>query len=147
MIDRRFKKRISRYLAEREKRSLEALESLEIEEWFDFWHLHLDFKMRGNRVRPMVAALTLRLLEKAESLVAGRRDPIQAWAQLCENTGYTAVYLHSPNPGGSEFPYAFEDVEWGVAEPEEVRGLIKPSHELGLQVWWGEKTYVIRKRA
>jgi len=146
MIDRRFRKRMARYLAEREKRSLEALADLEIEEWFDFWHLHPDFKMRGNRVRPMVAALTLRLLEKAESLVAGRRDPIQVWAQLCENTGYTAVYLHSPNPNGTEYPHAFDGVEWGIAEPEELRGLIPPTHELGLQMWDGEKIHVIRKR-
>lgn len=146
MIDRRFHKRISRYLAEREKRSIAALEGLEIEEWFDFWHLHPDFKMRGNRVRPMVAALTLRLLEKAESLVAGRRDPIQVWAQLCENTGHSAIYLHSPNPNGSEYPHTFEGVEWGATEPEELRGLIKPSHELGLLVWEGEKIHVIRKK-
>lgn len=147
MIDRRFEKRISRYLAEREKRSLEALEGIEIEDWFDFWHLHPDFRIRANRVRPMVAALTLRLLEKAESLVASRRDPIQPWAQLCENTGYTAVYLHSPNPNGSAYPYAFEGVEWGIAEPEEVRGLIKPTHELGLLLSDGGKTYVIRNRS
>jgi hypothetical protein len=146
MIDRRFRKRMARYLAEREKRSIQALEDLEIEEWFDFWHLHPDWKMRGNRVRPMVAALTLRLLEKAESLVAGRRDPVQVWAQLCENTGYTAIYLHSPNPNGTEYPHAFDDVEWGIAEPEELRGLIPSTHALGLQRWDGEKIYLIRRR-
>lgn len=146
MIDRRYQKRIERYLAKQEQASLANLSKLELDGWFDYWHLHPDWKFKANRFRLLVAALTYRLLQKVEELIENRKELIQTWAFLHENTGNTAIYLHSPNPNSSPFPYDFEGVDWGISEPEEIYGVIKPTHEIGLMVFNNEYIYVIRKR-
>jgi hypothetical protein len=147
MLDRRYQKRISHYIEKCEKTALANLSELDIDGWFDYWHMHPDHKFRGNRVRPLIARLTYKLLQAAERRIEARSKPIQAWALLHENTGNTAVYLHSPNPNGTPFPYDFEGVEWGVTEPDEVRSILRQSHELGRCTFEDETIYVIRKRS
>lgn len=146
-MDRRFEKRIARYLSERERLALERIAKLDMTSWFDFWHEHPDFKVRANRAKPMVATLTYSLLKKTESLASTRAQPIQIWATLCENTGDNAIYVHSPNPNGTPFPYVFDGVEWGAKEPPEAVGLVDEAHELGKGVFENEIVYFIRQRA
>lgn len=146
-MDRRFEKRIARYLAERERVALEHLAKPDMASWFDFWHEHPDFKVKANRAKTMVATLTCSLLKKAESLASKRTQPIQIWATLCENTGDNAIYIHSPNPNGTPFPYAFDGVEWGVKQPPEAVGLVDEAHEFGKRVSENEVIYFIRQRA
>lgn len=145
-MDRRFQKRIKRYLAERERITLDNIEKLDITGWFDLWHAHPDFKMKGNKARNMVAEVTYSLLNKMELLALKREEPIQLWATLRENTGDNAIYMHSKNPNGTPFPYAFEGVEWGVAEPPEAAGLIDNTHEIGKIEYEDEVVYFIRQR-
>jgi hypothetical protein len=145
-MDRRYLKKISRYVAERERIATQSLSELDVDDWFDYWHLHPDIKFKGNRVKPIFAQLTYKLLQQAEALTQHRSMSIQAWAVLDENTGYNAVYLHSANPNGSPFPRNFEEVEWGVAAPPEVEGIIKPSHEVGRAVYEEGPCYYIRRR-
>ncbi len=121
------------------------LAALDADGWFDYWHAHPDILGRANRARPMVASLTCRLLQQAEERVSSRRDPVQVWATLCENTANNAVYIHSPNPNGTPFPNVFAGVAWGV-EPVEDMGLVTSGHEIGKWVHEGEVVYFIRAR-
>lgn len=146
-MDRRFQKRIERYLAERERIALDHFEELDMASWFDFWHEHPDFKFKANRAKTLVANLTYSLLKKLELLASERTEPIQIWATLCENTGNNAIYVHSPNPNGAPFPYSFEGVVWGVAEPPEAIGLLDQTHEIGKSDYDDEMVYFIRQRA
>jgi hypothetical protein len=146
-MDRRFKKRIERYLAERERIALDQFANLDMTSWFDYWHEHPDFKIKANRAKSMVANLTYSLLKEMEQLASERTDPIQIWATLCENTGNNAIYVHSHNPNGTPFPYTFEGVRWGVTEPPEAVGLIDQAHEFGKREYEDEVVYYIRQKA
>ena len=122
------------------------LAELDAEEWFEYWHAHPDLWGKANRAKPMVALLTYKLLQHAESLVCARKDPVQVWATLCENTADNSIFIHSPNPNGTPFPESFAGVEWGAAEPLEAKGLLKSTHEVGRLVREGEVVYFIRAR-
>jgi hypothetical protein len=146
-MDRRFRKKMEGYLARRERIALDTFAKLDITSWFDFWHEHPDFDLKANRAKKMVATLTYSLLKEMERLVSERTEPIQVWATLCENTGDNAIFVHSPNPNGTSFPYSFEGVEWGVEEPPEAVGLLDQAHEIGKAKYQDEAVYYIRQRA
>jgi hypothetical protein len=106
-------------------RAKRALDQRDYAGWFDLWHLHLDWKAKGNRSgedRAAVAKFTYMLLNHAESLAHGRA--IQVFATICEDTGDNAVYLHSANPHGTPFPHAFGEIEWDVLGPPELHGVV-----------------------
>jgi hypothetical protein len=146
-MDRRFQKRITHYLAQQERKGIEALAKLDMTGWFDFWHTHIDWKSKANRAKPMVAKITYSLLQQAEALAEKRHDSIQVWATLCEDTGNNAVYFHSLNPNGTAYPYSFDGVEWGISEPPEAENLLNSTHEIGRCQYTNEVVYIIRKRA
>ncbi|MGZ4996203.1 MAG: hypothetical protein ACXV8J_00010 [Methylobacter sp.] len=146
-MDRRLQKRTGRYLAQQERVASDCIERLDINGWFDFWHTHSDMKCKANCAKSMVALLTYKLLEKAEALFENRQAPIQIWATFCEETGNNAVYIHSPSPNNSSFPYDFDGVVWGTTEPPEVIGLLHSTHEIGKYQYDDEIVYVVRKKA
>ena len=145
-MDRRFQKRIARYLTRQERNASTAISRLDMASWFDLYHTHLDWKSKANRAKPMVALLTYKLLQQAEASAESRREPIQVWATLCENTGDNAIYLHSQNPNQTEFPYTFDGVEWGVTEPPEAQGIINSTHEIGRRIYDSGAVYFIRRK-
>src|SRR5690606_30388392 len=104
--------------------------------WFDLWHTHIDWKARGNRYpesRAEVARATYDLLLYAEQAGADRQEPIQFFAQVCENTGDNAVYVHTENPNGRKFPYEFKGTNWLASAPPELDGVVnQKTHEIGL---------------
>jgi hypothetical protein len=146
-MDRRFKKRIARYLRQQEQIASAAISKLDMRNWFDLWHTHVDWKSKATRARPQVARLTYRLLLQAEERAAIRSDPIQLWATLCEDTGQNAIYVHSENPNGSPYPYPFDGVLWDVQAPHELQGVVEHTHELGCARYETQVVYLIRKRA
>lgn len=143
-MDRRYLKRISRYLDAQERAGNEALRQLDADSWFDYWHMHPDMKCRGNRVRGLVDALTYRLLQQAERLMAHRGDSAQVWAVLEEDTGYNAVFIHTDNPNGSVFPDDFARVDWHAEVPTEVATLVGPNYKVGRSVYEGGVCIYIR---
>ena len=145
-MDVRFKRRMIRYLSSQEDAAFRRLGGLDINGSFDLWHTHIDWDNKANRVKSLVARSTYRALIRAESLTVNRSFPIQVWATLCECTGDNAVYLHTNNPNGTPYPYAFEGVEWGIAEPAEFTDLIDARHQLGLHRYSDEIVFFIRKK-
>jgi hypothetical protein len=117
MADRRYLKKMTRYWAAEETRANATLDRVQESEWFDYWHTHLDWKGRGNRHvsdRTTVAAGLLRLLKRA---VSSEREDVQCWVMLAQDTGQSALYLHSPNPQGTPWPHPFDGVTWDIELP------------------------------
>jgi hypothetical protein len=83
------------------------------------WHYHADWSGWGNRGwrhrRPHLVALCTvfrKICEAREQFAT----PFQAWVLVDgEDAGQDAVYIHTPNPNGTEFPIALADAEWGTS--------------------------------
>ena len=148
-MDRRYKKRIDRYWTVMRKRGLNALDELDMNSWFNFWHTHEDWDGKGNRCtenRASAAALGYQLLMTAEELSCHRGADVQCWATFCEDTRNNAIYIHSDNPANSPFPYDFPDCQWAVSKPDYLSEHDFFAHELGRFVYTDEVVYVIRRR-
>ena len=135
MADRRYLKKMTRYWAAEETKANATLDRVRESEWFDYWHTHLDWKGRGNRHvsdRTTVAAGLLRLLKRA---VSSEREDVQCWVMLAQDTGQSALYLHSPNPQGTPWPHPFDGVTWDIELPGWLAPLLSSD---GLQAGrWG----------
>ncbi len=135
-------------MAKRMAECSNAIRSRPVEAWFDLWHVHPDFKAKANRAAPLAAQATLRLLDIAEGHFASRKEPVQVFATLCEDTGNNAVYLHTSNPNGTEFPHTFAGTVWGGSLPEALSSVgVGASHEVGRVQYQGEVVYLVRARA
>ncbi|MBM9915496.1 MULTISPECIES: hypothetical protein [Stenotrophomonas] len=147
MVDRRYQKRMIRYWAREEAKANAILDRVLESEWFDYWHTHLDWMGRGNRHvsdRIAVAAGLLRLLERA--VTSGRED-VQSWVTLAPDTGQSALFLHSPNPRGTPWPYPFDGVTWDIAPPDWLAPLLSTGLQPGR---WGSgesQRLLVRVRA
>lgn len=150
-MDRRYKKRMEVYWVREKQRSIASIDLLDFNSWFDEWHTHPDWKAKGNRFgesRALVAKHTYELLYYAETRAKSRANDIQLWATICRDTRDNAVYVHTKNPNGTPYPYAFEGVQWGIDMPEELRGVVDlTSHEIGKASYSGEDVYFIRRKA
>ena len=151
-MDKRYRKRIARYLERETAKNRRTLERLDYGSWFDYWHAHPDWRFRCNRfpeAKAMTASATYALLQYAEQLASVRKGEIQVFGTLCENTGDNAVYLHSANPNGTPFPVEFAGVQWDVSLAAELADIVNQErHQVGLQTFEdGSFQYVIRARA
>jgi hypothetical protein len=133
------------------KRACRSLERLDYSTWFDLWHTHLDWRSKGNRfpeLRKSVAVITYRALVHAERLALTAKQPIQVFGTVCEDTGSNAVYLHTPNPNSTPYPFGFPNVVWAVPLPPELHGVVDlKAHEVGKLIHSDGVDYVIRKLA
>ena len=123
----------SRLLPDAEKYVLPVSSS---PDWFDLWHQHIDWDGWGNRGprhrRHHLRAL-LAVLQRVSSQASSLALPHQVWAIVDPSDSTSdAVYLHTPNPNGADFPYPFDGVSWGAPTPALLAGLIPPgTYEVG----------------
>lgn len=83
--------------------------------WFDRWHKHFDLNGYGNnsfkRRKPHLDKLFRHfdlLADKTESLKAD----FQLYVVLLDFDSYSdALYLHTPNPNNSQFPFKIENLK------------------------------------
>ena len=147
-MDRRYRKRMDRHWAAAEARGRSAIDRLDPTSWFDQWHTHVDWNGRGNS-RPenavAVNACAVRLLQYLESRLSARTEPVQAWASLCPSTMDTAIYAHSANPNGSDFPHDFSYVNWSAPVPTAVAAIVPPGYQLGLARYGESSWYVVQR--
>lgn len=151
-MDHRYRKKMIAYWSRQERMAMRDLEIRDVEKgWFDLWHTHLDWRSKGNRFpesRKFVALITYRLLLHAEKLSESRKEPIQVFASICEDTGSNAVYLHTPNPNGTPFPCDLKVTDWGLKELPGIGSLVDiNTHEIGKSPHGNGTDYIIRKRA
>jgi hypothetical protein len=58
-----------------------------------------------------------------------------------------ALYIHTPNPNGTVFPYEFSGVSWGVQPPAFLREFVAgESWEIGVLEQEGKRWFVVRDR-
>ena len=103
------------------KRSRAFTVNLAEKQWSDMHHEHFDENWMGNesrlaRVRHLNAHL--RALRQARLELLHEQMPYQlfAWLDLKESQN-SAVYIHTPNPNGSEFPFDMQCQDEEVATP------------------------------
>ena len=83
--------------------------------WFDNWHLHFDWKGYGNdsfkRRKPHLDKLFRHfdlLVDKTDKL----KIEFQLYSVLLDFDSYSdALFLHSPNPNNSQFPFKIPDLQ------------------------------------
>ncbi len=83
--------------------------------WFDNWHTHFDWKGYGNnsfkRRKPHLDKL-FRHFNLLASLCENLKIEFQLFAILYDfDSSQDALYLHTPNPNGSQFPLVFENIK------------------------------------
>ncbi|MFF2155157.1 hypothetical protein ACFVVQ_07570 [Paenibacillus chitinolyticus] len=98
------------------------------ESWFDFWHVHLDFcgigehslKLRREHIKAHLVLYNI-LLKRLERI----EKPSQSWICIHEqDAGLDAVYIHTPNPNGDNFPYKHVSIDWHYKLPNRFKDLI-----------------------
>jgi len=97
-------------------------------QWCDLWHTHFDWDGEGNsswlaRRRYLTALLTALARARLELSQWGR--PYQLFAAIYPlSSGDDAIYVHTPNPNGTEFPYVHEQAERLETVPRLLMGKI-----------------------
>ncbi|WP_423148129.1 hypothetical protein [Rubrolithibacter danxiaensis] len=83
--------------------------------WFDNWHLHFDWKGYGNdsfkRRRPHLDKLFRHfdiLVDRTKKL----KTDFQLYSVLLDfDSSSDALFLHTPNPNNSQFPFKITDLQ------------------------------------
>lgn len=122
--------------------------SFDPEDWFEFWHAHLDWDGEGNSSpearQPYLKALII-LLQRLQQRLLSFPKPCQTWLYILEeDSGQDAVYLHSPNANRDNFPFEFDGVDFAAAAPDWVMALLPDNqYRLGRAVYEGSVIYYV----
>jgi hypothetical protein len=117
--------------------------------WYDFWHLHPDFRgwsRQSGKARRAHLVVLFRAFERVLQQVASCTEPAQVFVSInTKDSSGNAIYVHTPNPNSDKFPYQFDDYVWqGVRVPPWLVEFIDPDrHEVAETFWHGEKRYVV----
>lgn len=83
--------------------------------WFDYWHEHFDNKGYGNTSFKRRAPHLDMLFRHFDILVQKTKNldkPFQLYAILLDYDSYDdALFLHTPNPNNSQFPFQVTDLK------------------------------------
>jgi len=100
------------------------------DDWWDFWHYHSDWTGLGNisiRSRCEHLKALLLVFEKINSAKTQFTTPFQSWIILnCQDSSQDAVFLHTPNPNGTQFPALYPEISWGTKELDPILSEIAP---------------------
>lgn len=117
---RRHYRKIEKLIAEQNFRFDEEI-------WYNRWYIHLDWsgitdesvKHRRSHIKKY-----LEILERIDHQSSGTGVDFQSW--ICIDPGLgtcDAIYLQTENPY-SEYPVQISEIEWDIAIPELLKGLI-----------------------
>ena len=159
MMDRRYRQKMEQYWQREIKKGRASIDGLDFSTWFDLWHTHPDWNAKGNRFpesRAIVAKATYDLMLYAETKIFTRKDAIQIFSTICQDTGNNAIYIHTKNPNGTNYPFCFEQTELTDEIPTELIGVVdlsvyeivktKSEHQVGENDFEYQTDYVIQKR-
>lgn len=125
--------------------------NLNEESWYNFYHIHLDWKGitdYSTKNRRSHIKWYLAFLDKIEDLTRGQNKPFQTWIILDSGLASAdAIYFHTENPHG-EFPIKFDDYEWDIQANELLKDIIDlDKYNLGRCLYKDEfYTYCIQKK-
>lgn len=88
------------------------------ETWFDNWHLHFDWKGYGNnsfkRRKPHLDKL-FRHFDLFANKTNQLKTDFQIYIILLDFASSSdALYLHTPNPNNSQFPFKISDLQFAT---------------------------------
>src|SRR5262245_33936914 len=93
----------------------------ERDSWWDLWHYHADWRGFGNlgwRYRREYARALGIVFSRIVAVSDQFATPFQVFLSLqSTDAGGDAVYLHTPNPNGTPFPYVPKAMAWGMELP------------------------------
>jgi hypothetical protein len=123
--------------------------SLENDDWYDMWHYHADWEGYGNfgwkyRLKHIEALCII--YEKFAYYLKSYGKPHQLWIYLNQDdAGQDAVFFHTHNPNGDNFPCKFDDTQWGIPTIEHYFAKLMPSFNFrsGQQEWDGSQIFFI----
>lgn len=101
---------------------------MDLKKWCDLHHQHFDWTGKGNagrvhRIRHLNALL--RALKNARLELSAHGQPFQLFAYVDLNeSANDALYVHTPNPNGSDFPSPIDRVSSVVAVPPILAGRV-----------------------
>lgn len=95
--------------------------------WWDNWHHHADWPGWGNASwkyrRKHLKALGI-VFQRCVAALDHFSKPFQIWIFINgRDSGQDAVFIHSANPNGDNFPYVPKNAVWGHPE---IEGLFTP---------------------
>jgi hypothetical protein len=104
----RFKEPNKRYYFELQRKTRSFRVDLPKRKWCDLWHQHFDWEGFGDRGwvhrRRHLSALLV-ALSRARNELALSSQPYQLFAVVhVSDAGSDAIYVHTENPNGTEFP-------------------------------------------
>lgn len=119
-------------------------------DWYDMHHVHFDFSGHGRRSvkhhREHLRALFIAFRRvRADTRLSSR--PVQVFVSISPVCWpeLDALYIHTPNPNGTAFPYGFSGVMWDVKPPAFLREFTSgESWEIGVMVQEDKVWFVIR---
>ncbi|MGI4821321.1 MAG: hypothetical protein ACRYFV_08935 [Janthinobacterium lividum] len=83
--------------------------------WFDKWHMHFDWRGYGNNSFKKRKPHLDKLFRHFDMLVEETKElkiDFQLYAILLDfNSASDAVFLHTPNPNNSQFPFKISDLQ------------------------------------
>ena len=117
--------------------------------WFDLSHTHFDWKghsRRGLSHRRLHLLALFKAFQRALAQVSRAALPIQVFVSIApeREAEQDALYVHSENPNGTPFPYAFANTVWDVPVPELVRPYLEPTWQVGASDLEGQTWYTVR---
>lgn len=110
-----------RYYRELTSKSRSYAVRMDKKQWCDLHHDHFDWDGKGNasrahRVRHLNALF--RALRRARIELENYGHPYQLFAYVdLQNSADDALYVHTPNPNGTEFPSSIESLSVPVQPP------------------------------
>jgi hypothetical protein len=120
--------------------------NLDESSYFAYHHYHPDRFGYGNlnwRMRARhLEAIAFVFATLAQQLNQFDK-PHQVWIYLDADAQYDAVYVHSPNPNGDNFPLTLDDAEWGVPEVSGYFEALLPGYHLRAGRWSNSDSYYI----
>jgi hypothetical protein len=128
-----------------------AKRSPKFDSWFDLWHRHVDWEGGGRlsrQHRNFELWALFKTLHRFERETHHLRERCQVFAYLYEqDSGSDAVYVHTPNPNGTPFPYEPEVSSWLTATPSWLAGRISlERYNLGVTEGDGERCYFVQRK-
>jgi len=111
--------------------------NLNEKKWCDLWHTHFDWEGFGNLSwfhRRQHLKILLLALARARKELLSQQTPFQLFATIHPNSSADdAIYIHTPNPNGSEFPLTFENAKPIASLPPLLNGRVNQNHYMVLK--------------
>lgn len=120
---------------------------LDRKKWCDFWHTHFDWDGFGNlgwldRRRHLNALLTA--LTCARKELSSQQTPFQLFATIHPKSSTDdAIYVHTANPNGHEFPHGFADALPASSLPPLLKGMAGQMHYVVLKAGHDNPYFII----